>query len=51
MGCKNNVSIIHRVNVITRYEMGIKKRVRTDARKRFLFMSNNCMEWAARQAH
>lgn len=51
MGCKNNVSVIHGVNVISRYERGIKKRLQTDARKHFFFMSNNCKEWAARQVH
>lgn len=47
MGYKNNVSVIYRVNMISRYEMGIKKRQQTDARNHLLSVSNNCMEWAA----
>lgn len=48
MGCKNNASVICRIYVISSYEMGIKKRLQTDARK-YLWSVN--MEWAARQVH
>lgn len=48
MGYKKTASGIFMANVISRYEINIKKKT-TDARKHLLFVSNNCMEWAARQ--